>query len=354
MRILYGVVGEGMGHAMRSRVLLDDLTKDHEVQIIASNRAHDYLKARFEGVSRIWGLTIAYEDNEVQKRATAWQNLKGALSGWPENIGRFLDLAGSFHPDVVVTDFETLSWLYGMVHGIPVVSFDNMQIINRCWHDDALLGDYKNDFLFTKAIVKAKVPGCAQYLITSFFRPRVKKERTALVPPVLRPEILAAKKNVRRGDHLLVYATTDAQAELPRTLAAAGMECRVYGVRRGIKEEQVEGNLRFKPFSEDGFIEDLATARAVVAGGGFTLMGEAVYLGKPMLSVPVRGQFEQVLNALYLQEAGYGRLAESLTPESVKAFLDDVPRHEDALSRYTQDGNVEAIASLRYALDAVR
>ena len=35
MKILYGVVGEGMGHAMRSRVILEHLlAHDHEVEIM--------------------------------------------------------------------------------------------------------------------------------------------------------------------------------------------------------------------------------------------------------------------------------------------------------------------------------
>jgi hypothetical protein len=38
----------------------------------------------------------------------------------------------------------------------------------------------------------------------------------------------------------------------------------------------------------------------VIAAGGFTLMGVSVYLGRPMLAIPIRGQFEQVLNARYL------------------------------------------------------
>jgi len=39
MRILYGVVGEGMGHAMRSRVILHELVKEHQVQVVVSGRA---------------------------------------------------------------------------------------------------------------------------------------------------------------------------------------------------------------------------------------------------------------------------------------------------------------------------
>ena len=42
----------------------------------------------------------------------------------------------------------------------------------------------------------------------------------------------------------------------------------------------------YRPFSEAGFIEDLRTAR-VIAGGNFTLLSEAVYLGKPTLAPAV-------------------------------------------------------------------
>ena len=49
-------------------------------------------------------------------------------------------------------------------------------------------------------------------------------------------------------------------------------------------------------------MEDLRTARAVVATGGFSLMGEAVHLGVPMLARPIQGQFEQEMNALYLRQ----------------------------------------------------
>lgn len=40
MRILYGVTGEGMGHAIRSRVLLEHLVaQGHEVMVVASGKA---------------------------------------------------------------------------------------------------------------------------------------------------------------------------------------------------------------------------------------------------------------------------------------------------------------------------
>jgi uncharacterized protein (TIGR00661 family) len=111
-------------------------------------------------------------------------------------------------------------------------------------------------------------------------------------------------------------------------------------MRRNIGEEQVEGNLRFRPFSEAGFVDDLASCRGVIAGGGFTLMGEAVFLHKPMLAVPLVHQFEQVMNARYLEVEGFGRMAKSLDDAAVvRDFVAAIPGCEDKLAAYAQDGN---------------
>jgi len=353
MRILYGVVGEGMGHAMRSRVVIDQLARTHDVQVVVSGRAHDYLKTRESdhlGVNKIWGLTIVYEDNEVRNFHTVFRNLRGAVTGgWPRNVRAYFDLAEQFQPDVVVSDFETWSYLYAKTHRLPVVSLDNIQVVSRCAHAPEILAGHELDFQLAKAVVKAKLPGCLHYLVTSFFFPPVRKARTSLHPPVLRPEILAAR--AERGEHLLVYQTSESNTELPALLAASGRECRIYGFRRGLREEVVEGRLRYRPFSEATFIHDLRTASAVVANGGFTLLSEAVYLHKPVLSSPVKKQFEQVLNARYLEAEGYGLAAEELTPERLGEFLERVPDLERKLAGYRQDGNRQLLGALEGLLE---
>lgn len=348
MRILYGVAGEGMGHAIRSRVVLDELAKRHDVQVVVSGRAYDYLKARESdrlGVKRIWGLSIVYEANEVRNIRTFLRNVTGALAGgWPRNVRAYLELATRFDPEVVVSDFESWSWTFAKSRKLPVISIDNQQVLNRCAHPPEITAGHERAYRLAKAIVKAKLPGCFHYLVTTFFRPLVTKPRTTLHPPVLRPEILDARPE--RGDHLLVYQTSTSYGSMLEVLRHSGVECRIYGVRREIRSEEVEGNLRFRPFSERGFIDDLRTARGVVSNGGFTLMSEAVALHRPMLSVPVKKQFEQVLNARYLEAEGYGLCVAELTPASLGLFLDRIPDFERALSGYRQDGNRELLAKL--------
>jgi uncharacterized protein (TIGR00661 family) len=353
MRILYGVPGEGMGHAIRSRVVLTELVKNHEVEVVSSGRAQEFLAKHFPEVHKIHGFHIAYEENRVKKTKTFFQNLVGGVESLPGQIAGYFKLIEDFSPEVVISDFESWSYLFGKLHRLPVISIDNMQVINRCRHSKELIGDDEGTFRLVKGIVKAKVPGCFHYLISTFFYPEVRKKRTTLAPPILRPEILAARAEARRGDHLLVYQTAEGYGGLVDALKRLPLECRVYGMRRGITEDQREDNLVYRPFSEAGFITDLATSRGVVAGGGFTLMGEAVYLRKPMLSIPIKGQFEQVLNARYLAHLGYGAYAERADYESLTRFLEGLSRCEEKLQGYDQDGNKKLFEELTGLLDQV-
>ena len=337
MRILYGVVGEGMGHATRSRVILEHLTQSHDVHVVASGRAFDYLKARFSGVHRIFGYTLAYEDNAVHALKTVLENLQGAVHGAPANVLEYVQLARNFRPEAIITDFESWSYLFGRNHRLPILSIDNMQVINRCRHPPEIIQGHERDFELSRAIVKAKVPGASRYLITTFFDALVRKERTSLVPPILRPEILAARPDT--GEHLLVYQTSTSAGDLPGALKASGLPCRIYGFRRDLTAPEIDGALTYQPFSEESFIEDLRTCRGVVGNGGFTLMSEAIYLHKPFLSAPVGGQFEQVLNARYLQQAGYGQHAETIDAPTLAGFIGRLPDFARALSSYQQDGN---------------
>jgi uncharacterized protein (TIGR00661 family) len=351
MKILYGVVGEGMGHAMRSRVVLEHLLAEgHEAEIMASGRAVQFLSKRFEGVNRIHGLFMITEDNRVRRGATFWKNVYEGTIGVPRNIAAYFRLIDDFRPEAVISDFESWTYFYGKTHRLPVFSVDNMQIINRCTHAPEILAGERANFEIARTFVKGKLPFCDHYFITSFFTPPVRRDKTSLYPPILRPEILAAQPS--EGDHLLVYQTAEGYGRLAETLAATGLECRIYGMRRDLTEDQLEGNLRYRPFSEEAFIADLASAKGVIAGGGFTLMGEAVYLHKPMLAVPIENQFEQLLNARYLEREGYGMAADSAEdPATVGAFLERLNDYRRNLGRYHQDENRLLLAALDEHLD---
>jgi len=341
VKILYGVVGEGMGHATRSRVILSHLVKNHEVEIVVSGRAHEYLSRYFFNVHEIKGLRMAYENNEVDRSKTFWELIKSLPSMIGDNFQDFIKLGERFTPDVVVSDFESFAYTFGKHHDVPVISIDNMQIINRCELDVEIPDEYKDDYLIAKGIVKGKLPYCFHYMITTFFYPPIRKERTSLYPPILRNRILEAEAT--REDHILVYQTSTSNETLLEILKGAGVPFRVYGFNR---DERVGDNIWLRPFSEDGFIADLASCRGVLATGGFSLMGEAVYLGKPLLAIPLRKQFEQLLNSLYLEKLGYGAYHEELSVEAIGAFSERLDEYATNLERHEQEGNTKILSSL--------
>ncbi len=349
MRILYGVVGEGMGHATRSCVILRHLVKSHDVQIVVSGRAHAFLRKTFPAleVHEIAGLNMVYEDNEVQRRRTALDFIK-KLPGFAENFETMTRLSEGFRPELVISDFESLSYFYAKKHDLPVLSIDNMQIINRCRLDIDVPVEEQASWQLAKGIVKAKLPHCDHYLITTFFFPEVRKARTSLFPPILRDGVLDAERSM--GDHVLVYQTSDTFHDLVPTLQRLPGRFFVYGLKR---DEEL-GNVTLKGFSEDGFVRDLASARAVLAGGGFSLMGEAVYLGKPMLSVPLKGQFEQTLNALYLAKLGYGEYHRELSERGIARFLERAPDYAKNVAAHRQDRNRAILDKLDALIAEIR
>jgi uncharacterized protein (TIGR00661 family) len=342
MRILYGVVGEGMGHATRSKVVCEHLVEaGHDVKIVVSGRAHGFLSKTFDDVVEIKGLTIKYVDNRMDRDGTLARNVVAAPGMLAANVGAYFSRVASFKPDAVISDFDSFAYLFAKRHGLQVLSIDNQQIISRCKLGKFAKQGVKVDYQMTKAFVRAKLPACDHYIATTFFYPPVRpkyEDDTTLVPPILRKNVLDARKRAHAGEHVLVYQTSASDKALISELNRVG-DARfiVYGLRKNARQ----GNCTLKEFSEDGFVDDLASARAVVCNGGLSLIGEAVYLGKPIFSVPVRNQYEQVLNARYLEELGWGLGAERIDADLLRLFLSEVPRYTTRVARHRQDGNRE-------------
>jgi uncharacterized protein (TIGR00661 family) len=350
MNILYGVPGEGMGHATRSKVVIQHLlAQGHDVQAVSSSRAYQLLARTFPGrVHEIRGFHLAYKELTVSKSRTAALTLRAAPANLLVNFRQYRAQLGNQSFDCVISDFESFSYLFAKWKRLPVISIDNMQIISRARLDVAVPPAERSNLSVARGIVQAKLPRSRHYFVSTFFPLPVIKPNTTLVPPIIRPEILVAQPTT--GRHVLVYQSATNQKDLvPLLQSLPAQEFRVYGFNK----EETHGNVQLKAFSEQGFIDDLASARAVVTNGGFSLISEAVYLRKPICAIPIPAQFEQFLNAAQVEKRGYGRHFEELTADNVKAFLYDLSGFEAALSGYQQDGNEELFRQLDEVLDSL-
>lgn len=341
MNILYGVVGEGLGHATRSHVVIEHLEKQgHDVKIVASGKAHEFLLQQYSDIEEIGGYGFAFNESGVDLNASLKKVLNDIPTKAPHNLKRFFELSRSFRPEVIISDFESFAYLFGKYNHIPVISIDNMQVINRCRLDIDIPMKMMEDYLMAKGLVKAKLAGCYHYLVTSYFFPQVTKQDTTLHHPILRKEILAAKPE-NRG-HVLVYQTSKSNPHLLDTLQTVDEKFIVYGFGR----EEVIGNIELKNFSNEGFVSDLASSSAVIANSGFSLISEALHFKKPYLAIPLDRQFEQMLNAMYLKKLGYGDYCTKLDAKTIQFFISQSDTFSKNLEAYSGNGNDALLSHL--------
>jgi len=63
-------------------------------------------------------------------------------------------------------------------------------------------------------------------------------------------------------------------------------------------------------------------------------MSEAMYLQNPYLAFPMRGQFEQQLNAHCLEQLDFGLYGKRADRATLQAFFAKLPQYIEALSHY--------------------
>ncbi len=334
--ILYGVNGEGSGHSTRAHEVLSHLQgRGHALYVASFDRGLRNLREHVE-VTEIDGLRLAYVNNQVRYRRTLAKNLLSARRQ-ARSFRRLSEQAQAWQIGLIITDFEPMSCHLGHRLGLPVISIDNQHCLTNA--EVSFPGKYRRDAAVAKLVTRVMTPRADAYLVTSFFPAPVRRPRTYLFPPILRRQILNAVPT--EGEHVLVYVTSPAPA-LARLLSSV----RGAFIGYGFGKEGREGNIVFRKPSLDTFFNDLVSAQAVVANAGFSLITEALHLGKPYLAIPIEHQFEQIFNAYWLDKMGYGTYWEELNKERVESFLYNLPAYREQLKKYPRRGNDALLGKL--------
>jgi uncharacterized protein (TIGR00661 family) len=337
--ILYGVNGEGAGHSTRSReVIRHLLRRGHRVRVASFDRGLKNLQGDFE-VIEIDGLRLAYVHNRVRYGRTILRNLRD-LPQATRSIRKLERHARNWDLDLVITDFEPVTCHLGHKLGLPVIAIDNQHLLTDT--EISYPREFRREAAAAKLVTRLMTPRAEAYLVISFFTPKVKErnsDRTFLFPPILREEVLRTTPTV--GDDVLVYVTS-ATPELAELLKSVRQKFVCYGFGR----EGRDANLEFRKPGLGTFLSDLADCRAVIANAGFSLISEALYLGKPYLAWPVKRQFEQVFNAYYIAKMDYGAYWDELNKARVESFLFNVDLYRDKLATYPRVDNSALLAKL--------
>ncbi|HST10667.1 MAG TPA: MJ1255/VC2487 family glycosyltransferase [Terriglobales bacterium] len=341
--ILYGVNGEGSGHSSRAREVITHLqTRGHRVHVASFDRGYRNLKDDFD-VTEIDGLRLAYVENRVRYRKTVVRNLLHV----PQTARKVRDLgrkADGWNLDLVLTDYEPITCHLGHKLRLPIIAIDNQHLLTDA--EITYPRECRKEATAAKLVTRLMTPRADAYLVISFFEAPLKKKTTFLFPPILREEVRQVRPS--EGDYVLVYVTSQA-GDLVDVLRTVRQKFVCYGFNR----EGTDGNLDFRQPTLDGFLRDLSNCRAIVANAGFSLISEALYLSKPYLAWPVKRQFEQVFNAYYIGEKGYGAYWDDLNKERVESFLFNLDSYREKLAGYPRGDNSALFAKLDQLIAAL-
>ncbi len=334
--ILYGVNGEGSGHSSRAREVIAHLQKEgHRVHVASFDRGLRNLRNDFE-VTEIDGLRLAYVHNQVRYRKTILSNLLH-LPQTARKVRALGRKAEAWDLDLVITDYEPISCHVGHKLGLPVIAIDNQHLLTDT--EITYPREYRQEAAAAKMVTRLMTPRADAYLVITFFSAHVKKKQTFLFPPILRDEVLRCQPT--EDDFVLVYVTA-AASELTDVLRNVRQRFVCYGFNR----EGTDGNLEFRKPGLDTFLNDLSRCHAVIANAGFSLISEALYLGKPYLAWPVKKQFEQIFNAYYIGQTGYGAYWDDLNKERVESFFFNLGLYRTNLAKYLRADNSALFAKL--------
>ncbi|MFQ5620676.1 MAG: MJ1255/VC2487 family glycosyltransferase [Candidatus Nanoarchaeia archaeon] len=329
MKILISVCSEGMGHATRSKTIADHLKKQgHDVRITAGVRAYTYILEDYPTTTYADGLHIVYRNNKAHISLSILNNILH-LPIQLKSLWATKKLFDEFKPDLVISDYTFIAPYLAKLKKIPVITIDNIRVSSFTRIGVGL----RNALGLLSVKLYSGLMASAEHIIPAFFFPPVKAhltERVTLCDPPLSEKII--KQNPHKKNYILVYQTHSSHSKLTEHLKRIDHKFIVYGMHK----EEKEDNLQFKTFSDE-FITDVANAEAVITNGGFTLLAEALYFKKPILSIPVYNQFEQELNAIYIDRLGYGKHLKKSSVEDIKKFIKNKHKYENSLDKYNPD-----------------
>ena len=310
--------GHGRGHTSRALAVAGTLRqRGHRVSFAADPAAG------IDGAYPVPGLRQVIRGNRARLWETARANLDltwrspeiiADAAGWLRDVGA----------EAVVADHEPFVARAAARLAVPVVALSHQLVLTETRPRVPLR--FAPSYAGTAVGIGVLAPRRpAAAVVPSFFFPRLRRRsRAVLVPPILRDDVLAARAS--DGGRLLVYVNEgEGMAPLLDAIGRVGVPADVYGLDPALAAPP---SVVLREPSRDGFLSRLAAARAVVSTAGFTLLSEALHLGKPVLALPNRGFFEQAVNALALADLGRGEAVFGrLRPERLRAFLGRADRY---------------------------
>jgi uncharacterized protein (TIGR00661 family) len=283
MRILYGVQGTGHGHISRARVILPKLREFAEVDVLISGYNFNMnLEGKIKYKAR--GLSLKYD------RSGSVDIFETMLKLRPISFLKDYQSLSLAEYDFVVNDFEPITAWAAQKAGKPCIaishqaSFMSKNVPRPLNKSKIAEGIIKHFAPFTDAV-------SSHYLRYDHF----------IEPPIIREQIKQLHPNL--GDHVTVYLPAfDHESLCSIFNKSPQIQWHIFSPT--CEKEFHKQNVWVRPVGKDTFLDSFENSLGIVSSTGFETTSEALYLGKKLLTIPIKNQYEQLCNAVALEKLG--------------------------------------------------
>ncbi len=281
MKILYAIQGTGNGHISRARDIIPLLQQKGDLDILISGTEADValgypVTFTLNGLSFVFGKKGGIDLAATYKKAKL-KRFYAEIKALPVN-----------DYDVVISDFEPVSAWACRLHHKPCIGLSHqVAVINKHSPQPA------NFDPVGRLILKNYAPATVQY---GFHFMHYDKK---IFTPVIRQSIRDAKVSVKK--HFTVYLPAYSDKKIIKVLREIkDVDWQVFS--KHSKKAYSEKNISIVPIENNAFIKSMAASLGVLCGAGFETPSEALFLGKKLMVIPMKGQYEQQCNAAALKK----------------------------------------------------
>ncbi|MEI9933574.1 MAG: glycosyltransferase family protein [Ferruginibacter sp.] len=283
MKVLYAIQATGNGHISRATEIIPLLKKKCDLDILISGTEAEVdldheIKYRTKGLCYVFGKKGGIDFYATFKKMQSKRFLKEIKNIPVEEY------------DLVINDFEPVTAWACRIKDVPCISMSHQYGVI---HPNAPR-PAKYDPI-ASMILKHYAP--CKYGVGFHFKSYGKEVFT----PVIRKEIRNAE--IKNLGHYTIYLPAYDEKKLIDFFSTfKNTEWHIFS--KHTKKSFTEKNCIIKPVNGAEFAKSFTTCEGIVCGGGFETPAEALYMGKKLLVIPMKNQYEQHCNAAGATELG--------------------------------------------------
>ncbi|MGL5271931.1 MAG: glycosyltransferase family protein [Phocaeicola sp.] len=347
MKYLFIVQGEGRGHLTQAIALSDMLVRNgHQVvEVLVGKSKNREIPSFF--AEKVGAPIFIYQApnfiySKKKKKVSLTKSILYNIT--PKRIKNLLHSMELIHerikqnePDVIINFYEMTAGLTTLRFNIdvPIIAIGHQFLMQHPNYVHGK-GDEQGKFFLRLHALLCSI-GATKSLALSFYPMKDSfKNRIAVVPPLLRKEVLAL--NPVRGEYLLGYLLNHGFSDEIKKWSYLNPKHKldVFWDKSNEPEKlKVSASLTMHRINDTSFLEKMEQCNAYISTAGFESVCEAIYLGKPIMLVPAH--IEQEINAADAIAAYGGIRAEEFNLDKLIDYLNNYTDNSQAFRDWVNE-----------------